>query len=140
MAELFNSFIDLTRGLTEKIKNSEIYKNSKESLTTNKDINEAIQEIEKNTSIKPYVALVRNASNYTAVKFDFRGDVYSLDFDKRRKIVYFLIGGLLFRHLLKTNYFRRFLFHYILLSSLFCRENFDLRNYEIKPWQKEKLK
>lgn len=131
MVDLYNDIIDMASTMVQKIKTAEFYKSTKESLTTNKDINGIINDIERNEDIKPYIDIIKNSGNNNTTKFEFRGTVYSLDYEKRRKIVYFVMGGLFVRHLLKTNYFRRFLFHYILLSGLLCRENFDLKNYKM---------
>jgi hypothetical protein len=140
MVDIYNDIMETASNWFNKLKNSEIFQKTKESIKSHKEINGMINDLEKNDNLKPYVDLVKNAGNNNSSKFEMRGNMYSLDYEKRKKIVYFIMGGLFIRHLFKTNYFRRFLFHYIVLSALFCRENFDLKNYKIKPWEKDDSK
>jgi len=131
MVDLYNKFIDVAEGLIGNLLSTDIVKQTKESIKNNADIQGILKDVENNQLVKPYLDFVRNANNNKVVKFEFGGNNYSLDCEKRRKIVYFVMGGLLFRYLLKMKYFRKFLFNYIIFSALLCRENFNLNNYKI---------
>ena len=139
MVDMYNDIINMAKDLMENIKSSDVFKKTKESISNNTDITSLIKEIDNSQNIKPYVHLVRNANYNNVLKFDFMGKEYSLDYEKRRNIVFFIMGGLVFRYLIKMKYLKKFMFNYILLSALFCRENFDLSNYKIKTTRNKQI-
>ncbi len=132
MVYLYNNLIDFASGLIGNITSSDFVKKTKESINNSPDLQGILKDVDNNKQIKPYLDFVRKANNNNVLNFEFRGNNYSLDYERRKKIVYFIMGGLMLRYLIKMKYFRRFLFNYIFFSALFCRENFDLKNYKIQ--------
>jgi hypothetical protein len=83
----------------------------------------------KNEDVDKAISVIEN-SNYRkgqVVKFS-NGLVLDLTYSRRKGFVYFMmILTLVFRGLK----FKKLLYQYLIWSALFCRENFNLKNYKI---------
>ena len=139
MADIYNDIVDLVGNLVGKLTTSEIYKKTKESFSKSEEIKGIVKEIEKSSILKPYVDIIKKASNRKVVNLEYGGKLYALDYEKRKWIVYYIVGGLLLNHILKMNYLRKLVINYIFFSAILCRENFDLNNYRIQKSNNKNL-
>jgi hypothetical protein len=129
MIESYNKALDDAQKWIEDMNKTKDVQYFKDRISNSYPVVKVFGFLEENESTKDFFRVIKNANNFKAPQIKIEEKVHVLDYQKRRNFVLYTTTALLV--LFGFRKFHRTLFSYVFLSSLCCRENFNLRNYKI---------